>query len=130
MRWRTYFLFRLAECQLEGSEGPKAALKTLDHLETEIGSLATGERALLALGRAVAHLHASGIDSADKQLTACASELEKALSCEGSSMGEDGMSLTDAELVQKMRAYYFLMYAVAAQAVGRGAQLQQGRFYD
>lgn len=123
-QWRTYFLFRLAECQLDSAAGATAALETLDELESEEERLKMGERALLALSRAVIHLHTGSIDSADKQLTACATELERALGEEGAGGGDIA-----SDVVQRMRGHYFLMYAITAQAVGRSAQLQQGKEY-
>lgn len=118
-KWRSYFLFRLAQCQVDGAEGAAAALETLGELEAQVSSMDAVESALLALTRAVAHLHNGSIESCDSHVTACAQEVEKALNGEDPSDGP--------ESVQRMRGHYFLMYAVAAQAMGRSAQLQQGK---
>lgn len=121
--WRTYFYFRLAECTLESS-GPSAALAVLDNIDAS--AISPIEQALLALSRAVAHFHAAAFDAADHQLTACATAIEAALVEDELRQQHNGKD-SDEIMIQSMRAQYFLLYAIVAQAVGRTGQLQQGR---
>ena len=119
-RWRTYFLFCLADVRL-AADGPEAAQAALSRLDAE--ELTPTEEALLALCRAVAHLHAGSVESADAQLTACATVLERVI-------GEGGEEGGEAGAVRVMRAHYFLLFATAAMARGRAAHLRQGEPSD
>lgn len=106
------------------SSGPSAALAVLDNIDAS--AISPIEQALLALSRAVAHFHAAAFDAADHQLTACATAIEAALVEDELRQQHNGKD-SDEIMIQSMRAQYFLLYAIVAQAVGRTGQLQQGR---
>lgn len=114
LRWRVYFLFRMAECTFEDGGDADAALSALDSVEG-LDGLTPVEKALLALSKAAVNLQVGRMDIVDQQLTACAAALE----------GITGREESEIEVANRLRSHYFLLYAATAMAVGRASHLQE-----
>jgi tetratricopeptide (TPR) repeat protein len=121
VRWQVYFLLRLAECQFDAGGATDTALSTLDELAA-LDALNPAETAVVRFGLTILYFQRSAFNDANDAL----GEMAKALEA----VQDDEECETSLEvLIPSLHSYYFLMYAILAQALGQAATLLENCDY-